>query len=90
MRAKFQNRYAVEELDKNKGATQAASLLHCAGIEAQKFFSNFVIIQDEDKQKVEDVSTKFKAYCEPKKDEIFATHKFWKRNHILGESQNNG
>ena len=61
-----------------------AILLHSAGMEAQEIFSNFVFSAEEDKDKVNDVLQK--SYSEPKKNEIFATYKFWSRDRVVGES----
>ena len=63
-----------------------AILLHSAGMEAQEIFSIFVIGAEEDKDKVDNVLQKFRSYCEPKKNKIFATHKFWSRDRVVRES----
>ena len=73
-------------MSKKEETTQIAILLHSAGIEAQEIFSNFVFNAEESKDKVDDVLAKFKSYCEPKKNKIFATYKFWSRDRVPGES----
>ena len=82
----FQTYHTASELSEKEGKTQVAILLHCAGMEAQEIFSNFVFEAAEDKNNVEDVLKKFREYCEPKKNEIFATYRFWKRDRIPGEN----
>ena len=82
----FRTYYTATELSKNEGRTQVAILLHSAGVEAQEIFANFVSGTDEDKNKVDGVLQKFRSYCEPKKNEIFATYKFWSRDRVVGES----
>ena len=81
----FKTYYAAAKLSKKDGKTQVAILLHCAGMEAQEIFSNFVFRGEESADKVDDVLTKFRSY-EPKKNEIFATFKFWSRDCVPGES----
>ena len=82
----FKTYYAAAELSKKDAKTQVAILLHSAGLEAQEIFSNFVFGDEESKDNVDDVLQKFKFYCEPKRNEIFATYKFWNRNRIAGEN----
>ena len=82
----FKTYYKAAELSKKEETTQVAILLHSAGMEAQEIFSNFVFDAEESKDKVDDVLAKFKSYCEPKKNEIFATYKFWSRDRVPGES----
>ena len=82
----FKTYYAAVELSKKEPKTQVAILLHSAGMEAQEIFSNFIFGDNEDKDKVEDVLQKFRQYCEPKENEIFATYKFWSRDRVPGES----
>ena len=82
----FRTYYTAAELSKKEGKTQVAILLHSAGMEAQKIFSNLVFNAEENKDKVDDVLQKFRSYCEPKKIEISATYKFWSRDRVVGES----
>ena len=82
----FRTYYTAARLSKKEGKTQVAILLHSAGMEAQEIFSNFVFSAEEDKDKVDEVLQKFRSYCEPKKNEIFATYKFWSRDRVVGES----
>ena len=49
-------------------------------------FTNSVFNAEESKDKDDDVLAKFKSYCEPKKNEIFAPYKFWSRDRVPGES----
>ncbi|XP_078495460.1 LOW QUALITY PROTEIN: uncharacterized protein LOC144750542 [Ciona intestinalis] len=75
------------QLDSKPGKTQVAILLHCAGPEAQDIFANFQFSNtDDDKSdNIENVITKFRQYCEPKKNVIFETYKFWQRDQHEGE-----
>ncbi|CAK8679113.1 unnamed protein product [Clavelina lepadiformis] len=78
--------FEAAELSKKPRKTQVAILLNCAGPQAQKIFQRFKFSGDEDSQ--EDYKTvlkKFRDYCEPRKNPIFNTYKFWQRDQQPGE-----
>ena len=81
--------FAAAELSKKPKKTQVAILLHCAGPEAQDIYSNFVFANNDDDSldtNWEHVLTKFRDYCEPRKNEVFERYKFWQRDQREGET----
>ena len=83
----FLTYHAAAELSEKAGATQVAILLHCAGAEAQDIFSSFVFteVDNDKKDNFQTVLTKFREYCQPRKNIIFERYKFWQRSQNSGE-----
>jgi len=82
----FRIYYTAAELSKKTKPTQVAILLHCAGPEAQDIHKTFVFDGENSKaDEYEHVLAKFKAYCNPKKNEVYERHRLWTRNQREGE-----
>ena len=62
--------YAACELQLKARATQVGILLHTAGAEAQDVHETFDYAVDEDGDDFELVLTKFRTYCEPRKNSV--------------------
>ena len=81
----FRVYYAACELQLKPRATQVGILLHTAGAKAQDVHETFEYAIDEDKVDYELVLTKFRTYCEPRKNIVFERYQFWGRNQNQGE-----
>ena len=68
----FSTYHTACELSEKAGKTQVAILLHAAGPEAQDVFQTFTYTGDQSKEDYETVLSKFRAHCEPKKNEDIA------------------
>ena len=51
-------------------ATQTAIILHCAGVQAQEVYENFVFADDADKDDPQKVLDKLSEYCSPRSNEV--------------------
>ena len=82
--------YDAAELQKKKGLTQIAILLHCAAEGASDRFEKFEFSDSgQDKRdNIEAVLEKFKNLCEPRKNILHDTHLFFQRKQLPGESLN--
>lgn len=58
---------------------QVATFLHVAGIEARRVYNTFGISAD-DADKIDVLKTRFKEYCEPRKNLTYIRHVFFTRN----------
>ena len=58
---------------------QVATFLHVAGIEARRVYNTFEI-DEGDIEKIDVLKTKFKEYCEPRKNLTYIRHVFFTRN----------
>jgi hypothetical protein len=58
---------------------QVATFLHVAGPDAQCVYNTFDIVAD-DREKIDVLKTKFKEYCEPRKNLSYIRHVFFTRN----------
>ena len=58
---------------------QVATFLHVAGIEARRVYNAFEI-DEGDIEKIDVLKTKFKEYCEPRKNLTYIRHVFFTRN----------
>ncbi|XP_056017509.1 uncharacterized protein K02A2.6-like [Ostrea edulis] len=67
---------------------QVATFLHMAGIEARRVYNTFGITGD-DVHKIEVLKTKFKEYCEPRKNLTYIRHVFFTRNQGHDEPTDN-
>ena len=76
----FRVYYAACELQLKPKATQVGILLHTAGAEAQDVHETIEYALDDDKADYELVLTKFRTYCEPRKNIVFERYQFWGRN----------
>ncbi len=63
----------------SRGKVQVATFLHIAGVEARRVYNTFVI-DDGDKDSIDVLQTKFKDYCEPRKNVTYTRHIFFTRN----------
>ena len=81
----FRVYYAACELQLKARATQVGILLHTAGAEAQDVHETFDYAVGEDGDDFELVLTKFRTYCEPRKNIVFERYQFWGRNQNEGE-----
>jgi len=63
--------------DKKDNAIQTAILLHCAGPQILEIYDQFTWEEDEDKDDPGDVLTMLEAYCNPRKNEVLESHRFW-------------
>lgn len=61
-------------------------MLHCIGDDALKVFNAFQFDDAADKNKLDPVKVKFKAYCTPRKNVVFERFNFWKLSQSQGES----
>ena len=68
---------------------QVGILLHRAGAEAH-LHDTFDYDVDEDKDDYELVLTKFRTYCESRKNIVFERYRFWGRNQSEGEPMTSG
>lgn len=66
-------------LEGKPGKVQVATFLHIAGVEARRVYNTFVI-DDGDKDSIDVLQTKFKDYCEPRKNVTYTRHIFFTRN----------
>ena len=64
---------------------QVGILLHTVGAEAQDVHETVDNDVDEDKDDYELVVTKFRTYCQPRKNIAFERYQFWCRNQSEGE-----
>jgi hypothetical protein len=53
------------------------------GPDAQRVYNTFDIVAD-DREKIDVLKTKFKEYCEPRKNLTYIRHVFFTRNQFLG------
>ena len=58
-------------------ATQAAIILHCAGVQVQEVSEHFVFPYDADKDDPQKILEKLAEYCSPRSNEVIETHRFW-------------
>ena len=82
----FETYFNAAELSKKEKKTQVAILLHTCGPEAQDIFRNFEWADGESKEDYKTVLKKLRAYCEPRKNQVYERHKFWQRNQHDGET----
>lgn len=70
---------------------QVAILLHLLGENGIEIYNNFTLAQGdidteaEDRNKLETVMTKFKTYCNPRKNTIMERYTFWETKQKEGE-----
>ena len=64
---------------------QVATFLHVVDPDAQRVCNTFDIVAD-DGEKIDVLKTKFKAYCEPRKNLTYIQHVFFTRNQGQHES----
>lgn len=62
--------------DKSKEA-QTAIILHCAGSKVIEIFDQFVFASADDNKDPEIVLQKLEEYCNPRKNEVVESHRFW-------------
>ncbi|KAK3084719.1 hypothetical protein FSP39_017965 [Pinctada imbricata] len=72
-------------MDEKSEKIQVATFLHVAGVEARRIY-NTLEIADDDKDKIEPLITKFKEYCEPRKNLTYLRHVFFTRAQSPHES----
>ena len=84
----FRVYYDAAEIQKKKGSTQVAILLHCAGEGASDRFEKFEFSDSgQDKRDtIEAVLEKFRNLCESRKNILYDTHLFFQRKQLPGES----
>ena len=84
----FRVHYDAAELQKKKGSTQVAILLHCAGNGASYRFKKFEFSEsDQDKRdNIEAVLEKFRNLCKPRKNVLYDTHFLFQREQFPDES----
>ena len=58
---------------------QTAILLHCAGPQVLEIYDQFTWNPEvaDQKDKPDEVFTKLQAYCNPRKNEVLESHRFW-------------
>ena len=80
--------YETAELHKKKASTQVTLLLHCTGEGAADRFDKFHFTEvDQDKKdKIETVLSKFRFLCESKKNILYGTHLFLQRRKLPRKS----
>jgi hypothetical protein len=61
--------------DKDK-STQTAIILHCAGVQVQEVYEQFVF-GDDDKEDPNVVLNNLGEYCSPRSNEVIESHRFW-------------
>ena len=57
-------------------ATQTAIILHCAGVQVQEVYQQFVFADDADKDDPQKVLDKLAEYCSQRSNEVIETHRF--------------
>ena len=82
----FRVYFTAAEVNKKPKATQVAILLHTCGPQALDIYGTFTFADTEDKDSVDVILTKFKNYCEPRKNIVYEKFKFWSRNQEENES----
>ena len=80
--------YDAAEIQKKKGSTKVAILLHCAGESASDRFEKFEFSDSgQDKRdNIEAFLEKLRNLCEPRKNILYGTHLFFQRKQLSGES----
>ena len=71
---------------KEKEDVQCAILLHVVGEEALEIYNTFQFINEEDRQKLDVLKSKFEEYVNPRKNTIFERYKFWEYKQQDGET----
>ncbi|XP_062621337.1 uncharacterized protein K02A2.6-like [Saccostrea cucullata] len=56
---------------------QTATIINCGGERLLKIYDHFEWAPGEDKNKPQDVFNKIEQYCNPRKNEVAESHKFW-------------
>lgn len=56
---------------------QTATIINCGGERLLKIYDHFEWAHGEDKNNPQDVFRKIEQYCNPRKNEVAETHKFW-------------
>ena len=52
-------------------------LLHCAGAKVIEIYDHFVCAENGDKNKPDVVMKKVEEHCNPRRNEVFESHRFW-------------
>lgn len=61
---------------------QTATIINCGGERLLKIYDHFEWTQDEDKNKPGDVFSKIEQYCNPRRNEVAESHKFWSTKYV--------
>jgi len=70
--------YLIASGSQNKDKTVRTSIiLHCAGSKVIDIYDQFVWTNDDDKNDPDKVLQQIEAYCNPRKNEVLETHRFW-------------
>ena len=84
--SQFKVYHVACELGKKTPKVQVAIFLHAAGPEAQEIFKQFQFAEGEDNTNLDTVLSKFRSYCQPRKNTVFERYKFWSRDQHQSES----
>ena len=57
--------------------TQTAILLQCAGAKVIEIYDHFVWAENGDKNKPDAVMQKIEEHCNPRRNEVLESHRFW-------------
>ncbi|MES9901692.1 MAG: RNase H-like domain-containing protein, partial [Sedimenticola sp.] len=66
--------------------TQVAILLHSLGDEGIEIYNNFIFDDPANKDKIKEVLSKFRDYCNPRKNTVIERYKFWETKQREGET----
>ena len=82
----FRIYFQAAEVEKKSRQTQIAILLNVAGPEALETFNTFALDMQSEDVTLDGVLTRFRSYCQPRRNVVYERYRFWARNQLNGET----
>ena len=81
----FRIYFQAAEVEKKSRQTQIAILLNVACPEALEIFNTFALDMQSEDVTLDGVLTRFRSYCQPRRNVVYERYRFWARNQLNGE-----